>query len=215
MSPVVKLPIIQEDPWLEPYTRDVHERFERYKAALQQIEEAEGSLLNFAKGHLYYGIHFSTERNGWVYREWAPHAHQLYLTGDFNEWDRGLHKLEKNNKGDWEIFLPYEEYKTSFVHQSKVKVTIHAGNGITDRIPAYIRRVVQDLDTNDFAGQLWFPEKPFEWASNFVLNENINHPIIYECHVGMAQEVKGWVCTRSSQIIYCPGYKQVVTTLSS
>ncbi len=190
MHQIVKLPIIQEDPWLESYTRDVHDRFERYKYALKQIEDAEGSLLNFAKGHYYYGINFSTDKNGWTYREWAPNAEQLYLTGDFNGWDKTSHKLEKNNKGDWEIFLPYVAYKDTFIHGSKVKVAIQSSKGTVDRIPAYIRRVIQDLDTHDFAGQLWFPEKPYEWSNNFMLAENIAQPIIYECHVGMAQEAE-------------------------
>jgi 1,4-alpha-glucan branching enzyme len=189
MNQVKKLDIIEEDPWLDPYDQDASERFERYKKAYKEIEDAEGSLLNFAKGHYYYGIHFNKEKNGWTYREWAPNAHNLYLTGDFNEWNRTTHPLDKNNNGDWEIFLPYEKYKDSFVHGSKVKVTIRGINGLTDRIPAYIRRVLQDTSTHDFSGQLWFPEKPFEWTdSSFDLAENFQQPIIYECHVGMAQE---------------------------
>ena len=39
MNQVEKLPIIQEDPWLDPYVHDVHERFERYKRARKEIEE--------------------------------------------------------------------------------------------------------------------------------------------------------------------------------
>jgi 1,4-alpha-glucan branching enzyme len=192
VNQVEKLPIIQEDPWLDPYVHDVHDRYQRYKKALKEIEDAEGSLLNFAKGHYYYGINFNTEKNGWAYREWAPAAHQLYLIGDFNEWNRTSHKLERNNKGDWEIFLPYEEYKNSFVHGSKVKVNVQANNGSIDRIPAYIPKVIQDPNTWDFSGQLWFPEKPFEWTDNtFDLTENFQQPIIYECHVGMAQEYEG------------------------
>ncbi|MBC7627352.1 alpha amylase C-terminal domain-containing protein [Ferruginibacter sp.] len=189
MNQVKKLDIIEEDPWLDPYDQDANERFERYEKAYKEIEGAEGSLLNFAKGHYYYGIHFNKEKNGWTYREWAPDAHNLYLTGDFNEWNRTTHPLDKNNNGDWEIFLPYEKYKDSFVHGSKVKVTIRGVNGLTDRIPAYIRRVIQDTSTHDFSGQLWFPEKPFDWTdSSFDLAENFQQPIIYECHVGMAQE---------------------------
>jgi 1,4-alpha-glucan branching enzyme len=189
MNQVEKLAIIQEDGWLDPYAHDVHDRFERYKKALKEIENAEGSLLNFATGHHYYGINFNNEKKGWFYREWAPAAHSLYLTGDFNKWDRTSHKLERNEKGDWEIFLPYEEYKTTFVHGSKVKVNIHGNNGSVDRIPAYIRRVIQDVTTYDFSGQLWFPESPFKWTDqNFEPAENVRQPIIYECHVGMAQE---------------------------
>lgn len=191
MNTVDKPLIIQEDPWLDPYVYEVRERFERYKRFRKEIEDAEGSLLNFATGHEYYGINFNTEKNGWYYREWAPNAHQLYLTGDFNEWNRTSHKLERNYRGDWEIFLPYEAYKDTFVHGSKLKVNVQAGNGSIDRIPAYIRKVIQDPATYDFAGQLWFPGA-FEWTdSNFNPEANVRQPIIYECHVGMAQEYEG------------------------
>lgn len=189
MDQVEKLPIIQEDAWLDPYAYDVHQRFERYKKALREIEEAEGSLLNFATAHNYYGINFDLKKNGWIYREWAPNAYSLHLVGDFNEWNRTTHKLEKNEKGDWELFLPFEEYKNIFIHGSKVKVNVQARNGSKDRIPAYIRKVTQDPVTYDFAGQLWFPPTPFQWTDdNFDPAENFQQPIIYECHVGMALE---------------------------
>jgi len=187
-----KLAIIEEDPWLDPYVKDVHDRYERYRKALTDIENAEGTLLDFAKGHYYYGINFDQSRNGWVYREWAPHAYQLFLTGDFNHWNRSSHPLERNSRGDWEIFLPYEEYKDSFVHGSKVKVHVIATNGSLDRIPAYMRRVVQDPQSYDFSGQLWFPEHPFEWSDrDFSSAEILKQPVIYECHIGMAQEKEG------------------------
>ena len=187
-----KLLIIQEDPWLAPYIQDAHDRFERYKNALRDIEGAEGSLLNFATAHNYYGIHFDSTENGWIYREWAPNATQLNFIGDFNQWDRSSHPMKKNERGDWEIFLPYETHKNTFLHEGKVKVNVQAGNGSTDRIPAYIRKVIQDSTTYDFAGQLWMPLQPFEWSDhNFTGAENLQQPIIYECHVGMALEKEG------------------------
>ena len=182
------LPIVKEDSWLEPYAHEINERFKLYERARKEIEEVEGSLLNFAKGHYYYGINFNPEKKGWTYREWAPNAHRLFLTGDFNGWDRYSHPLERNKSGDWELFLPYEEYKSTFVHGSKVKVHVQAGNGSHDRIPAYIRKVIQDPKTYDFSGQVWTPE-PFEWTdSSFNRSENFRQPVIYECHVGMALE---------------------------
>lgn len=187
-----KLAIIQEDAWLDPYEKDVFGRYERYKKARHEIEAAEGSLLNFSKAHFYYGINFDKHKNGWVYREWAPQAAELNLIGDFNNWDRTSHPLKRNDQGDWEIFLPVDKYKKTFVHGSKVKVNVVAANGSKDRIPAYITRVIQDPVTHDFAGQLWFPEEEFKWTdSSFDAEENLKQPIIYECHVGMAQEHEG------------------------
>ncbi|HEX8357467.1 MAG TPA: 1,4-alpha-glucan-branching enzyme, partial [Segetibacter sp.] len=104
MNQVEKLPVIQEDGWLAPYAQDVLDRLNRYKKAKQEIESAAGTLLDFARAHYYYGINFDTNRNGWIYREWAPAAHQLHLIGDFNNWDRNAHPLTKNSNGDWEIF---------------------------------------------------------------------------------------------------------------
>ncbi len=43
MSTIEKLPIIQEDPWLDTYTNDVSERYERYVTARKHIEHAEGT----------------------------------------------------------------------------------------------------------------------------------------------------------------------------
>lgn len=192
MNTTEKLAIIQEDPWLDPYTSDVQDRYERYREARQQIELAAGSLLQFAAAYQYYGINFDEHKNGWYYREWAPGARQLYLTGDFNNWDRHRHKLQRNGNGDWEIFLPFDDYKDSFTHESKIKVHVEADNGAIDRIPAYITRVVQDVQTYDFAGQLWFPQQEFKWTdAGFNRQPAFEQPIIYECHVGMAQEHEG------------------------
>ncbi|HXA02878.1 MAG TPA: alpha-amylase family glycosyl hydrolase, partial [Cytophagaceae bacterium] len=187
-----KLALVQDDPWLEPYTQDLNERLDRYKASLKDIVSAEGSLVNFGGGHKYYGINFDKEKNGWYYREWAPGAHQLSLMGDFNGWNKEANKLHRNEKGDWEIFLPYEEYKDRFTHQSKIKVHVISDKGGVDRIPAYITRVLQNPETHDFSGQLWFPEKSFQWTDNgFSSEAALNEPYIYEAHTGMAQEKEG------------------------
>ncbi len=188
----VKLPLIQDDPWLEPYNDDVEARLERYHKALSEIQKAYGSLSNFADAHKYYGVNFDSEKNGWWYREWAPKAHQLFLTGDFNQWNRGSHSLTRNPRGDWEIFLPYDQYKDTFVHGSRIKVHVVANNGAMDRIPAYMQKVIQDPQTYDFSGQLWFEPFPFQWGSyNLNLQDVLKEPIIYEAHVGMAQEKEG------------------------
>ncbi|WP_373523851.1 alpha-amylase family glycosyl hydrolase [Aquiflexum sp.] len=186
------LPIVKDSPWLNDHAVDIFERYERYYGVLKSIEHDYGNLLEFARAHEYYGIHFDPFRNGWVYREWAPQAYNLFLMGDFNHWNRYSHPMKKDHRGDWELFLPYNEYKDSFIHGSKVKVHVEGKNGALDRIPAYIRRVVQDLETHDFTGQLWFHEKSFNWTDHrFDAAVNLEQPLIYECHIGMAQEKLG------------------------
>ncbi|MFD2036095.1 alpha amylase C-terminal domain-containing protein [Belliella marina] len=186
------LPIIQDESWLEGHTQDIYKRYQRYQSAMEEIISYSGSILEFARSHEYYGIHFEKLRNGWIYREWAPNAHNLFLTGDFNQWDRYSHPMKRNYRGDWEIFLPYDKYKDKILHKGKVKVHVEADNGAYDRIPAYIRRVEQDPENHDFAGQLWFPETEFQWTDHdFSAENNKSHPLIYECHIGMAQEKLG------------------------
>ncbi|WP_339869919.1 alpha-amylase family glycosyl hydrolase [uncultured Algoriphagus sp.] len=186
-----KIALVQQEPWLAQYEPQIQRRFDRYQEAIREINDFSGNILEYASVHNFYGIHYEAWRKGWVYREWAPAAHQLYFFGDFNEWDRSSHPMKKTSRGDWEIFLPYEQYKNRFIHASKVKVHVVAENGALDRIPAYIRRVTQDETTHDVAGQLWFAED-FKWTDNsFSTRSSLKQPLIYECHVGMAQEKMG------------------------
>ena len=57
-----------------------------------------------------------------------------------------------------------------------------------DRIPAYIRRVVRDPETNEFYGQVWAPNRPFRWTDGGYGKRKLSPLFIYESHVGMAQE---------------------------
>ena len=186
-----RLAIIENDPWLEPVEQEIEARLQRYRDRLGQIENDYGSLSKFADGHKYFGIHYDKLAGGWYYREWAPAAFELFLFGDFNDWDRASHPLTKNENGIWEIFLDEKTYKDKFTHSSKLKVLVHAANGWKERLPAWITRVVQDDNTKDFAAQLWMPEKPFSWKGDFFKPGKLDELIIYECHVGMAQEKYG------------------------
>lgn len=186
-----KITLVKDEQWLAEYEPQIQRRFDRFQEAIKDINDFSGNILEFASVHNFYGIHFESWRNGWVYREWAPAAKQLYFFGDFNDWNRSSHPLKKSGRGDWEIFLPYEQYKNHFTHGSRVKVHIVAENGSLDRIPAYIRKVIQDDQTHDVAGQLWFA-KEYKWTdASFSTKKSLKQPLIYECHIGMAQEKLG------------------------
>ena len=185
-----KIPgIVKTDPWLTPVIQDVIERSERFENRLQQIEAQHGSLSAFADAYNYLGIHYSNKDKGWYYREWAPAAHQLFLSGDFNDWNPRSHPLKRISDGIWEIFLDHKSYKDTFTHESKIKVWVEGDNGFLPRIPAYITRVVQDEDTKNYSGQLWFSN--FDWKDDKFKLKKDEKLFIYECHVGMAQEKPG------------------------
>ncbi|MFC2125721.1 alpha amylase C-terminal domain-containing protein [Bacteroidota bacterium] len=184
-----KVPLlVKDDPWLNPYVEEINSRIDRLMDLLGIIEKESGSLEDFSSAYNYMGINFDTKKNGWWYREWAPEAFDLSLIGDFNNWDRAAHRLEKMDNGVWEIFIPGDQLE----HEELVKVHVHSAKGHHDRLPAYIRRTVQDLNTHDFMGQVWYPKKEYKWTdSRFSLKDASEAPIIYEVHPGMAQEKEG------------------------
>jgi 1,4-alpha-glucan branching enzyme len=180
--------LVQDDPWLEPYTEEIKDRIKRFRELYDKIGQDYPSLYDFAGEHNTLGIHYDEKKNGWWYREWAPAAHALSLFGDFNNWNRDSHQLDKKDNGIWEIFLPED----TLYHACRLKVHIRAQNGNHDRIPAYITRVVQDPATHDFVGQVWKPDVEYSWGDEkFSLKEIQQCPLIYEAHVGMAQEKEG------------------------
>ena len=185
------LQLVQDDPWLKPYEEDINKRYEFYVDKYKDITNAHKSLKSYASRDKELGFHYDHDKKGWWYKEWAPAAQQLWLIGDFNGWDSQSHALERKEDGVWEIFLPDEGSQNVLPHQSRVKVKVMANDQYKDRIPAYITRAVQDEQTHDFSGQIWNPAEPFHWTDQSFDLDAIKEPIIYECHLGMAQEKEG------------------------
>ena len=179
--------IVERDSWLNPVANEVQKRYDRYCNRLKTIEKQFGSLGTFASAHQFFGFHYDRIRRGWWYREWAPAAHYLSLFGDFNDWQRYANPLENVGNGVWEIFLPDDEYQNKLVHGSLLKVIVQSSIGEQERIPIYINRVVQDENTKDFSAQFWNPAKPYVFE-NQTPKLGEEPLLIYESHVGMAQE---------------------------
>jgi len=185
-----KLKLVKQDPWLKPSEKDIEERYQRYLSRLEIIERDFGGLTQIANGYNYFGVNYDAKRKGWMYREWAPQAKALYLVGDFNSWEQFSYPLQRNEFGIWEIFIDEASHKDTFVHGSKIKVLVDSAKGLQYRIPAYITRVIQDEDTKNFSGQLWFSEQ-FDWSGDTYNVKQAGELFIYEAHVGMAQEKEG------------------------
>jgi len=186
-----KLPrIIEQDPWLAQAATDIIARHNRFVSKLNFIESISGNIEQFGMVLGCLGINYIPSESGWVYRVWAPAANGLFLTGDFNNWNQYAHPLQKMENGIWEIKLNAEHYKSVFTHESKIKVLVKSAIGDQLRIPAYIRRVIQDEDTKNFSGQLWF-SPDFNWENDRFDIRKLGDLFIYEAHVGMAQEKEG------------------------
>src|SRR5438093_9503552 len=56
--------------------------------------------------HLYEKLGAHPDQGGTHFAVWAPNAAEVSLTGDFNGWNRGSHKLyPRGQSGIWEGFL--------------------------------------------------------------------------------------------------------------
>ena len=172
----MKHQILKYDPGLTPFHADFDMRMFRYFDKCAQL----GDLCTFANGHAYFGFH--KEEDGWYYREWAPAAESLYLTGDFCGWDKFAYPMEKLEGGVFELFLPGQD---ALKHGQTV-MTVVVSNGQTlERIPLYANYVVQDPVTHSWNAKI-YDAPPYSWTDGgFKPQKKL---FIYECHVGMAQE---------------------------
>ena len=182
------LAMVERDEWLQPVADKIADRHERYLKRMAAIEAQAGSIVDYANGYRYYGWQWDDTLSGWWFREWLPEAYDVFIFGDFNSWQRTQLRLEKDRNGVWSIFLPEAMYGHLLQHGSLYKLHVHGANGWHDRIPAYATRVVQDEVTKNYTAQFWNPEKPYKWHDKKFDASKLGDLLIYEAHVGMAQE---------------------------
>lgn len=178
------LAIYKNDPWLEPYAVAIDGRHEDVLRKEAELTTHCNSLKDFANAHQYFGLH--RVGDWWVFREWAPNATEIYLVGDFSDWkELPEFKLNPAKNGVWELHVPFDRIR----HGDLYKMSVHWPGGEGLRIPAYATRVVQDEQTHIFSAQVWEPT-PFRWTVEKFIPDT-KPLMIYECHIGMAQQKEG------------------------
>ena len=175
--------LIEKDPYLEPHIGEFRMHLDRFNTMHKRLC-GENPISEVANGHLYFGFHRT--KTGWVFREWLPNADAVWLFGDFNNWKKYTHPLKNIGNGVWEIEL---EGKDALKHEQYVKLMVGRNGGAVERIPAYIRRAPMDTSNYKLCGQIWDPPKPFKWNDGrWYKKQAPKAPLIYEAHIGMAQE---------------------------
>lgn len=150
------------------------------------IEKNEGGLEKFSRGYEKFGFNVLQD-NTIVYREWAPFALRAYLIGDFNGWNRDSHEMKRDPYGVWEINLPPNNGQPAIPHDSKIKISMVVPNdgARQERIPAWIKRVTQDLSVSPvYDARFWNPPQKYQWK-----NARPPKPAsarVYEAHVGIS-----------------------------
>lgn len=177
------LDIIKNDPWLAPFNEAIEGRHTYYLKRLSDLtQNGKITLSDFATGHLWFGLHRTDE--GWVLREWAPNATEIFLIGTFNQWQRmESYRLKKRDGGVWEVKIPSERIS----HGDLYKLHLTWPGGAGERIPAWAKRVVQDEATTLFSAQVWEPEQRYQFKHSH-FKADLSPLLIYETHVGMSTE---------------------------
>ncbi len=180
--------LVQLDEGLRPYESQIDARINAYrrkKAELvggnaQNTKNARNTLTAFADAYKTFGMH-RTE-NGFVYREWAPNAEKMFLTGDFNGWNLTACPMQRKENGSFELILPDGQAPQAGQY---VQAIVQHGGELLRRVPTHATRVVQDKQTFLWCAQLE-DDSPFPWTD---AGFQPTRPLfLYECHIGMSSE---------------------------
>jgi 1,4-alpha-glucan branching enzyme len=181
--------LLSRDPYLKPYEREIRRRYGCFKDLLDSIEENGGGLDNFTQGYKYYGIHVQPD-NSIVCREWAPGAVQLFLTGEFNGWNRDSHPYKKKEYGKWELIIPpNRDGSCAISHLSELKVVVETQSGSKeDRLSPYATYVVEPpkVEGTIYKHKFWNPPSSEKYIFRHAKPSRPKSLRIYECHVGIA-----------------------------
>lgn len=173
---------LSADPYLQSFLPVLARRAAESDAVARRLTGGKKPLKEFAIGHTFYGLH-RTE-SGWIFREWAPNAEELYLVGDFSNWEirQEWACRKRDNCGNWELEVPQDAIR----HGMHGKLFLRWRGGEGWRLPSYARYVVQDPATHVFTFQVWAPETPYTFQN--AVPAKPESLLIYEAHIGMAQE---------------------------
>ena len=150
--------ILRLDPGLLPFGKDIRQRMANYENKRKELLSNGKTLCDFANGHEYFGFHKTAD--GWYYREWAPAAEEVYLTGDMVDWRWLDLRLTPIGNGVFEIFLNGPDF---LYNGCRVKTIIRHGGELLERIPLYIKRVEQDPSDYSWCGVI-VDEPEFKWS---------------------------------------------------
>ena len=153
-------------PWLTDFDKHVFSEGNH-----ERVYEKMGAHLVEVNGQP--GVHFAV---------WAPNAGQVYVVGDFNEWQATPdHAMLPSDSGIWTLFIPDMEVYTIYKYRIEAKT-----GGSADKADPYgfsmeqrprTASVVVDLDQYQ-----WHDS---DWVAQREEHQGFDKPIsVYEVHLG-------------------------------
>ena len=106
------------------------------------------------------------------FRVWAPNAHKIFVTGDFNNWENDKNELFSEDNGYWYTFVKeaklWQEYK----------YMIKNGESEFYRLDPYA------IEASNSNGNSIIARLEYQWTDNDFKIPDWNSLVIYELHVG-------------------------------
>ncbi|GAB6022243.1 1,4-alpha-glucan branching enzyme [Chamberlinius hualienensis] len=182
--------LFELDGYLKNYELEITRRYDVFRTLLKSIEKEEG-LDNFTTSYKTFGIHVTPD-NGIFSKEWAPAAKELYLTGDFNGWNRVSHPYTKLDYGKWELRIPpTADGKCPIPHNSKIKVVVRIKTDeLVDRLSPWATYVARGPTRKDqlYEQYFWNPPEHEKYKFKYGRAPKPKSLKIYECHVGISSD---------------------------
>ncbi|KAH7930724.1 glycoside hydrolase family 13 protein [Leucogyrophana mollusca] len=180
--------VLDIDPWLVECVDPIGKRHAHFQRWKDTIDQHEGGYERFTRGFEKMGLNVR-EDGAVVYREWAPNAKEANLIGDFNGWNRTTHPMQKNEYGIWEVVVPPTAPGVCAIpHDSKLKISMILPSGErVERLPAWIKRVTQDLTVSPaYDAHFWNPPASERYRFKHSRPAQPQAVKIYEAHVGIS-----------------------------
>lgn len=177
--------LFADDPYLEPYEKEIRRRYGLFKQQLDIIDNDEKGILEFTASYKRYGYHVNSD-NSVSFLEWAPNAKNVFVRGDFNEWKTYENKFQKLEYGKWALNIPaLEDGSCRIKHGSVLKLVIETESGeLLDRISPWASYVEQCPISGLYHSVFYNPDEVYKFKSERPKKpENLK---IYECHVGIS-----------------------------
>ncbi|CCM04879.1 uncharacterized protein FIBRA_07073 [Fibroporia radiculosa] len=187
-APLVAKTVLDIDPWLEHNVSAIVHRHDAFRKWKDTIEKNEGGYDSFTQGYLKFGLNVRGDGSV-VYREWAPTVKEAVLIGEFNNWNRISHPMVKDSFGVWEITVPPKAPGICAIpHDSKLKISMITLSGERiERLPAWIKRVTQDLSVSPvYDARFWNPPEEERYKFKHIRPPQPKSVRIYEAHVGIS-----------------------------
>ena len=118
------------------------------------------------------GMGAIVSEQGVAFRVWAPNAHQVFVTGSFNEWQNDKNELFSEDNGYWYTYVRnakvWDEYK----------YVIHNDNEVLYRLDPYA------IEATNSNGNSIISQVDYNWTDDDFEIPDWNSLVIYELHVG-------------------------------